>query len=70
MDKQEIIKSAYDEGLPEFFEGLRLALDPLVTFGVKQVPTRSDVPPGQGLNWNAFLTLAEQLRDRELVWLV
>jgi DNA ligase-1 len=54
------------EGLDEFFEGITMALDPLVTFGVKQVPTRSDVLTGQGLDWLTFKVLAEQLRNREL----
>lgn len=66
LDKEAILKAAYDEGLPEFFEGLRMALDPLVTFGVKQVPVRENQPAGQGLAWNTFLKLAQQLRDREL----
>jgi DNA ligase-1 len=43
-----------------------MALDPMVTFGVKQVPERSDVLTGQGLSWGNFKVLAEQLRNREL----
>ena len=52
LDKEAILATAHDEGLPEFFEGLRMALDPLVTFGVKQVPERSDVLTGQGLHYS------------------
>lgn len=66
INKEDIIRAAYEEGLPEFFEGLRMALDPLVTFGVKQVPERSDVLTGQGLSWSNFKILAEQLQNREL----
>ena len=66
LAKQAIIKAAHDEGLPEFFEGLQLALDALVTFGVKQVPERSDVLTGQGLPWTAFVELANKLQAREL----
>jgi DNA ligase-1 len=66
LGKEAILKAAYDEGLPEFFEGLRMALDPLVTFGVKQVPERSDVLTGQGLSWEVFQELAEKLQQREL----
>ena len=40
LAKEAVLQQAYDEGLPEFFDGLRMALDPLVTFGVKQVPER------------------------------
>jgi DNA ligase 1 len=66
LNKEAIIQAAHEEGLPEFFEGLQLALDPLVTFGVKQVPERSDVLTGQGLTWTNFKMLAEQLQNREL----
>jgi len=66
LAKEAVIESAMQEGLDEFFVGLRMALDPLVTFGVKQVPERSDVLTGQGLSWNNFQTLANQLINREL----
>jgi DNA ligase-1 len=66
LDKEEILKDAFDEGLPEFFEGLCMALDPLVTFGVKQVPVRKDMEPGQGLAWETFVELAMRLAGRNL----
>src|SRR6056300_719222 len=66
INKEDIIRAAHEEGLPEFFEGLRMALDPLVTFGVKQVPERSDVLTGQGLSWPVFVELVEKLQNREL----
>ena len=66
LAKQAIVLEAMQEGLDEFFEGITMALDPLVTFGVKKVPERSDVLTGQGLSWNNFKVLAEQLRNREL----
>jgi len=66
LGKEAILKQAHQEGLPEFFEGLTMALDPLVTFGVKQVPERSDVLSGQGLTWNVFKDLADKLQQREL----
>ena len=66
LNKEDIIRAAHEEGLPEFFEGVKMALDPLVTFGVKQVPVRSDVLSGQGLAWSNFKMLAEQLQNREL----
>ena len=66
LAKQAILKTAYDEGLPEFFEGCRMALDKLYTFGVKQVPERSDVLTGQGLAWSTFVELANKLHNREL----
>ena len=66
LAKEAVIESAMNEGLDEFFEGVRMALDPLVTFGVKQVPERSDVLTGQGLIWRDFKVLADQLINREL----
>ena len=35
LDKEKIISEAMEQGLDDFFEGIRMALDPLVTFGVK-----------------------------------
>jgi DNA ligase-1 len=66
LAKEAILQEAHEEGLPEFFEGLTMALDSLVTFGVKQVPERSDVLTGQGLTWSVFKELAEKLQSREL----
>ena len=42
LDKESIIFGAMGEGLDEFFEGVTMALDPLVTFGVKQVPEKEE----------------------------
>jgi len=67
LNKEDIIRAAHKEGVPEFFEGLRMALDPLVTFGVKQVPaTLSDHENAQGLSWEVFKDLADKLINREL----
>jgi len=66
LDKEAIIQAAHEEGLPEFFEGLKMALDALVTFGVKQVPERQDMEPGQGLAWETFVELAMRLAGRDL----
>ena len=66
LAKQAILKEALEEGVPEFFEGVTMALDPLVTFGVKQVPERTDVLTGQGLAWPVFKELARKLIDRSL----
>ena len=66
LNKEGIIQAAHEEGLPEFFEGIKMALDPLVTFGVKQVPERKDMEPGQGLTWETFVELAMRLAGRDL----
>ena len=46
-----------------FQEGLAMCLDPLVTFGVKQVP-ESDAD-GEGLKWDYFRAAAKLLIERE-----
>ena len=47
----------------DFQEGLAMCLDPLVTFGVKQVPDSDH--EGVGLDWNAFKEAVNQLIERE-----
>ena len=66
LAKESILLDAMNEGLDEFFEGVRMALDPLYTFGVKQVPTKDTVISGQGCEWKIFVELAEKLNKREL----
>ena len=66
LAKESILLDAMNEGLDEFFDGVRMALDPLYTFGVKQVPTKDTVISGQGCEWKIFLELAEKLNKREL----
>jgi DNA ligase-1 len=66
LAKEAILLEAIDEKLPEFFEGAKMALDPLVTFGVKQVPVRKDMESGQGLAWETFVELAMRLAGRDL----
>lgn len=64
LAKEAILVDAMTEGLDEFFEGVRMCLDNLYTFGVKQVPTSDK--DGQGLSWDNFKELAEALYRREL----
>lgn len=61
--KQSVIKDNLDNA--EFIEGAKLCLDPLVTFGVKEVPVKKD-PTGEGLSFEQFVKLANQLQQREL----
>lgn len=65
LDKEAILAAAVKEGLDEFFEGLRMALDPMITFGVKQVPIKHK-DEGQGLPWNVFVQMANDLQYRNL----
>jgi DNA ligase-1 len=64
LAKEQILAEAMNEGLDEFFEGLKMGLDKLYTFGIKQVPVSEQ--DGQGLSWSNFVELAEALYRREL----
>lgn len=65
LAKEAVIQSAMEEGLDEFFQGCKMALDKLYTFGVKQVPVKEE-DGGQGLAWPQFVELAEALYRRSL----
>ena len=65
LAKEAILKREADANNVVLFEGIRLALDNLTTFGVKKVPSHSG-PDGQGLPWAAFLELAQLLYTRQL----
>lgn len=56
LNKEAIVLAQAEAGNSEFFEGARLALDPMITFGIKQVPEKID-EDGAGLPWDSF-TLA------------
>jgi len=62
LAKQAIIKANISN--TEFVAGATMCLDPLVTFGVKQVPI-SEVD-GSDLDWSAFEILANALINRDL----
>ena len=64
LAKEAVLAEAMAEGLDEFFEGLRMCLDKLYTFGVKQVPESTQ--DGQGLAWTVFQDLAHDLNARVL----
>ena len=66
LDKEKIIFEAMEKGLNDFFEGLRMALDPLVTFGIKQVPEKKDETSIEGCEWIIFKGLTNKLIKREL----
>jgi len=63
--KEAIIAREAVAGNDEFFAGCRLALDSMITFGVKQVDTKADAS-GLGLSWKDFLKLANDLAMRNL----
>ncbi|WP_033830061.1 RNA ligase family protein [Prochlorococcus marinus] len=65
LDKEKIILEAMEEGLDDFFEGIRMALDPLVTFGVKIVPEKGN-EKSQNFLWKDFKELANKLIQRKI----
>ena len=65
LNKEAIILAQAEMGNREFFHGCQLALDPMITFGVKQVPEKTD-EDGIGFSWDSFVVLAGRLRNRDL----
>jgi len=65
LDKEAIIEVQMKQKNDEFFAGCALALDATVTFGLKQIPEKTD-ESGLGLSWDAFLSVAQRLCNREL----
>jgi DNA ligase-1 len=65
LNKEGIIEVQMNEGNDEFFAGCRLALDPMVTFGLKQIPEKTN-EDGPGLSWDGFNSVAQRLCNREL----
>ena len=64
LAKEAIIRREALAGNDEFFAGCKLALDSMITFGVKKVPESS--ASGPGLPWDEFLNLVVQLSVRQL----
>ena len=65
LNKEAIIGVIAQEGNAEFFHGCRLALDPMITFGLKQIPEKKD-EDGSGLSWDNFVSIVERFRNRDL----
>ena len=53
LNKEAIIQAQAEAGNREFFEGLRLCYDAMITFGLKQIPEKKD-EDGPGLDWDSF----------------
>ena len=73
-EKEDIVEKAWYDGNIQFFEGVALAYDKLITFGVKKVPlyeldgneSFSDLYTGDGFTWNNFRELLDNLYKRNL----
>ena len=65
LDKEAIIEVQLNAKNDEFFKGCKLALDPMITFGLKQIPEKKN-EDGPGLPWNGFNSVVQRLSNREL----
>jgi DNA ligase-1 len=65
LNKEAIVLAEAKAGNNEFFAGAKMALDPMITFGVKQVPERTGTD-GPGLSWFVFNTKVQQLISRQV----
>jgi DNA ligase-1 len=62
--KEQVVAQEAAAGNTEFFQGARLALDAMTTFGVKQVEPKTG--DGTGLSWDTFKKTADALAARQL----
>jgi DNA ligase-1 len=65
LNKEAIIQVQAEAGNSEFFEGCRLALDPMITFGLKQIPEKTEAD-GPGLAWDSFTLITTGFVNRGL----
>jgi DNA ligase-1 len=65
LNKEAIVLAQAEAGNREFFEGARLALDPMITFGLKQIPEKKD-EDGAGLDWDSFSLIITGFVNRSL----
>jgi DNA ligase-1 len=65
LNKEAIIQAQAEAGNREFFEGLRLCYDAMITFGLKQIPEKKD-EDGAGLDWDSFSLIITGFVNRSL----
>ena len=65
LNKEAIIRAQAEADNRDFFEGCRLALDPMITFGLKQIPERTG-PDGKGVNWETFTLVLTGFTTRQV----
>jgi DNA ligase 1 len=66
LHKEAVLEREARAGNAELFQGLRFCYDPMINFGVKQVPEKAQGQQGQDLSHDAFVELCHQLQSREL----
>jgi len=64
LNKEAILEAEARAGNAELFRGIRAALDPMITYGVKQVEEKTG--DGRGLSADVFWKNAEALARRQL----
>lgn len=67
INKEQILEAEAVADNTELFTGMRMALDALITFGIKQVPIKKSSDPQTsptGLHWDAFALQVQALIDR------
>lgn len=64
LAKEAIIEQEILAGNDEFFRGVRAALDPMITFGIKKIEPKAG--DGRGLRPDYFWQLAQALAERKL----
>jgi DNA ligase-1 len=65
LAKESIIEQELTAKNTEFFEGIRTALDTLITFGLKQIDEKID-EDGPGLDWDSFSLIITGFVNRQL----
>jgi DNA ligase-1 len=68
LDKEKILLNECLNHNTTLFDGFKLALNSLITFGIKKIPVRkaSKLPDGPGISWEEFLTLSDALQTRAI----
>ena len=63
LNKEAIILAQAEAGNDEFFQGLRLCYDAMITFGLKQIKEKTD-EDGPGLSWSNFVRTIDGFINR------
>jgi len=64
-NKEQIIEAQANTNNKEFFAGCKLALDPMITFGLKQIPEKTG-EDGPGLTWDMFDSVVQRFVQRKI----
>lgn len=65
LAKEAVVDREARANNTEFFEGVRMAYDAMITFGVAKVPEKKDAD-GAGLDWQDFKAVAQALVNRQV----